>query len=52
MNRIEEADVIRICGEDNDYIWMSEKAERRLSWILAGVAAVFTLPVFILPFLM
>lgn len=52
MNRIEEADVIRICGEDDDYIWMSEKAERRLSWILAGVATLAILPVFILPFLM
>ena len=52
MNKLEDADVIEICGEEESYMWFSERAENRLAWILTGAVILATLPVFILAFLM
>ena len=32
-------------------IWLSEKASKRLSWILAGLCALISMPVIILAFM-
>lgn len=52
MKEIQETDVLIIQGEAGDELWLSEKAENRLGWILTGAISVAMLPVFILPFLM
>lgn len=53
MNRLQEADVIHVCGENEDFLWLSEKAENRLSWILAGILVLaIALPLGALAFLM
>ena len=51
MNKQENADVIRFCGENGDYYWLSEKAERKLTWILTGLMVILTVPVFALSLL-
>ena len=50
MNHVEDAEAIILCGEE-DYIWMSEKAEERLSWILTGIIVLAITPVLALAFL-
>ena len=52
MNKYDDADVIKVCSEEGDFLWLSEKAERRLGWILSGIMVLATLPVFIVAFLM
>lgn len=50
MKRNESADVIRVSGEDDCYYLMSEKAERRVCWVMTGILAMAIMPVFILAF--
>lgn len=52
MNELGDADVIRICGDEEDYLWLSEKAQNRLSWILSGLMILVSMPVLLIAFLM
>ena len=52
MYKIDDADPIRVCCGEDEFYWLSERAERRLVWILSGILALATLPVLLLAFLM
>lgn len=48
----DEMEVIRVRVSDgDDFIWMSEKAESRLQWIMTGLLALTIAPVFIMAFM-
>ena len=44
-------DVIMCTDETGVQLYMSEKAANRLSWVLTGILALISLPVFILAFM-
>jgi hypothetical protein len=44
-------DVIMCTDETGVQLYMSEKAANRLSWVLTGIFALISLPVFILAFM-
>ena len=54
MNKITEADVIHIrgTGGQEDFLWLSEKAEQRLLWVFTGLMIIAVSPVFALALLM
>ena len=52
MKKNRDEEVISAFDENGELVWLSEAAEQRLSWILAGVMVLATLPVFIIAFLM
>ena len=52
MDRIKENAVVRICGEDEEYYWLSEEAERRLCRILTAFLILALMPAFALAFMM
>ena len=47
----EHADVILICGDNEVGCWMTEKAERRIGWVMTGIMILAVSPAFALPFL-
>lgn len=51
MNQFDDAEVISFSGQDDQYVWMSEKAEKRACRVLTGILALITLPVYILAFM-
>ena len=44
-------EVIMVTDDTGMQLYLSEKAANRLSWILAGLFALISLPVFILAFM-
>ena len=54
MNKITEADVVHVRGSggQEDFLWLSEKAERRLLWVFTGLMILAATPVFALALLM
>ena len=54
MNRLTEAEVIHVrgSGEQEDFLWLSEKAEQRLVWVFTGLMVLAASPVFLLALLM
>ena len=52
MPKISIADSVYVCGEDEDFICLSEKAEDRLLWIMTGLMMLSITPFFVLALLM
>ena len=52
MDRIKENAVVRICGEDEEYYWLTEEAEIRLCRILTTLLVLALAPAFALAFMM
>lgn len=53
MSRNDEADAIHVhVSGGEDFLWLSEKAERRLMRVMIAVMALAVSPVFVMAFLM
>lgn len=46
-----ESEVIVVSDESGMQLYLSEKAANRLSWVITGILALISLPVFILAFM-
>ena len=46
-----ESEVIVVSDEAGMQLYLSEKAANRLSWVITGILALISLPVFILAFM-
>ena len=47
-----QAEVIIVSDDAGMQLYLSEKAANRLSWVLTGIFALISLPVFILAFML
>ena len=50
-DKTNKPDVIMCTDETGVQLYLSEKAANRLSWVLTGIFALISLPVFILAFM-
>lgn len=47
MKKNEDAAVVRMHGNDGDFVWLSENAQSRMSWVLAGLMVLAMSPLFV-----
>ena len=47
MRTNEDSAVVRMHGDDSEFVWLSDNAQSRLSWVLAGLMLLAVSPVFV-----